>query len=646
MVKGTFPPHDAKVMMQGKVVSVVGSGRSRRWRVQFDNPAVTHDLHARSLVVVGQAVSSDNSSSSSSTSPPPSDASDDSLHSAQSQHSLHSAPPNNALLTPHGLLWSKVSVVTDDFQSLPRPSFKVRFTNDVPLVDIQPWMWFSAMFPTHHVDTWLEHTNREATRLSIDLFSRADFMRALGVLFAMCVVDLGSRRDYFSTDSPGDVFPRPKLGRYGMGCHRFENFLRCLRFCATPAQPNPWAQVDSLIDAFNDTREKRVTPSWRLCVDEKTSWYFPAKRFVDDAVPHLTKIVRKPKRSSMELKDVTCGQSRVCMRLELQKGKDAMATAEFASTYNAGTACLLRLTKPWTNTGRLVVGDSAFASVQTATAALERGLHFTGVVKTATRMFPMAHMRGVDLPARGDHEVYVARPSTDVQLLGVVWNGGKQRKMFVSTRGVTTLAAEPAKRLRYVNVGDGTSTTVERVTPWPQLVRDYFETANAGDVNNHYRQESLGLEYAWGTHTFWHRVTATVFGTCLTDAFLAYRAVPYRPSSLTFREFVTDVAQSLLTVNTCGEVVPMSFGTRKRARPEIESASEVTSDKHDLCLLSGSVEVSGAGEGKKVQRKCRVCKSKCSYFCPKCSSVQKGVFFGLCGPGTSRGLECYRKHKE
>ena len=51
----------------------------------------------------------------------------------------------------------------------------------------------------------------------------------------------------------------------------------------------------------------------------------------------------------------------------------------------------LRCVSNWFGTGRLIVGDSAFASVATAVALLlSVGLHFIGIVKTTTLGFPKA----------------------------------------------------------------------------------------------------------------------------------------------------------------------------------------------------------------------------------------------------------------
>ena len=81
----------------------------------------------------------------------------------------------------------------------------------------------------------------------------------------------------------------------------------------------------------------------------------------------------------MELKAIACGESGVILQLEPQEGKAMMRTKEYSADYNAGTAILLRLTKPFAGTGRSVVADSAFSSVQTLKALIILfGLWFMG----------------------------------------------------------------------------------------------------------------------------------------------------------------------------------------------------------------------------------------------------------------------------
>lgn len=56
---------------------------------------------------------------------------------------------------------------------------------------------------------------------------------------------------------------------------------------------------------------------------------------------------------------------------------------------NHGTKVMKELVMPWAKTNRLVVADSYFASVQAAEELFKVGLRFTGVVKTATKRFPV-----------------------------------------------------------------------------------------------------------------------------------------------------------------------------------------------------------------------------------------------------------------
>jgi Transposase IS4 len=61
-------------------------------------------------------------------------------------------------------------------------------------------------------------------------------------------------------------------------------------------------------------------------------------------------------------------------------------------------ATLAKLVQPWSNTHQVVVADSYFVSVQSAIQFWTMGLRFVGVVKTATKGYPMHHLQRVELP--------------------------------------------------------------------------------------------------------------------------------------------------------------------------------------------------------------------------------------------------------
>lgn len=111
---------------------------------------------------------------------------------------------------------------------------------------------------------------------------------------------------------------------------------------------------------------------------------------------------------------------------------------------NAGTQVLLKLTKPWVGTESIVCSDSAFTSVQSGSALIEKGLRFTGVVKNATKLFSLTHMAQKVMKQKGD---YITMPAgrngqhRKITLISICWMD-KRRKYFLSTVGNSICTAE------------------------------------------------------------------------------------------------------------------------------------------------------------------------------------------------------------
>jgi hypothetical protein len=639
LAKGDFSKADRQKYVYGVITAVDGKGKSRRWTIKWDNAAKSTTCHARSLDAVQSDTDSSGSGSTSTSGPDSSEEEDDDSDGAPIPALNSTVKPQ---LVPHGLIWKQVSDVTVDEFSSPKFRFSIKWQNDLPIGNRRPFDFFWALFPATAFESFIEFTNAELTKASQRVTTKGEFFRFIGLIYAMSIVSYGDRRSYWGLTDPGDLFPLPNFGKYGIGVNRFETILRYLRCSGPSDDADRWSHIRAVVNAFNDHRASCCSPSWCLCVDEKTSSFRPRKGvYCDDGPPTLTKIIRKPKSVSIELKDCTDAQTRITLRLELQEGKEAMRSKQFADRYNSGTSILLRLVSPWFHSGRMVVGDSAFASVEAAIACHDRGIHFSGLVKTATRRFPMAYLNALDLLSRGDHAVCVSKPSASCQLLAVAWNGGKKRKCIVSTSGVTTLAAKPATRIRYTNVGDGTSVKTEKVTPWPQVVSNYFLAANASDVNNHYRQGSLKLEESWITHTWWHRPLATVLGTIEADAYLAYLAFNTDADKLSHRDFTEEIASGLIhnsfdDSGSTGDEIQL----RKRKRADPDTMSPIC----NLKLLSSSDAARPEKGSRRTQRTCRVCGKKASYYCDACSNPENSMFFGICGPGSGRDMNCFLSH--
>jgi len=164
---------------------------------------------------------------------------------------------------------------------------------------------------------------------------------------------------------------------------------------------------------------------------------------------------------------------------------------------------------------RLLVGDSWFASQQTADALMkELGVHFVGNVKTATVGFPIEQLRW-DLGGtqRGDHVVYKLEGE---DLWAVGWNDCHYKTFVVS--GGTTTAGTNAKRKRQ----DANGRTFFKEVKRPRVVQEYYTACGEIDMHNNFRQGQLRLEKFHQTRKWNSRVLTSILSSTMVDAYRAY----------------------------------------------------------------------------------------------------------------------------
>ena len=98
---------------------------------------------------------------------------------------------------------------------------------------------------------------------------------------------------------------------------------------------------------------------------------------------------RKPE-NGCEVQNACDGQSGIMLRLKMVKSEQSDLLNK---DLNHDTKVLAFLVMPWARSLHTVVADSYYASVQTACYAYKIVLQFIGVVETATKGFPMDHVR-------------------------------------------------------------------------------------------------------------------------------------------------------------------------------------------------------------------------------------------------------------
>ena len=170
-----------------------------------------------------------------------------------------------------------------------------------------------------------------------------------------------------------------------------------------------WLLVDNHIDNFNKYRARNFIPSDLICVDESMSrWYGQGGEWINHGLPMYIAIDRKPE-NGCEIQDACCGRSGIMMQLKsVKSAKESKAIEEekLARINNQqpnqelrfvqtdlqllhGIRVMKELIEPWNFSDRLVCADSYYASVAAAEELMKFRFRFIGVVKTATKRFPM-----------------------------------------------------------------------------------------------------------------------------------------------------------------------------------------------------------------------------------------------------------------
>ena len=194
---------------------------------------------------------------------------------------------------------------------------------------------------------------------------------------------------------------------------------------------DPWLPIRSAVDSFNRNRRESISPGVTLCADESMGSWRGLSAEVDNAVvglPHVTKIARKPEGVGTEHRTLSCGETKIMLQMEIQKGKVPMQEKEYAKDYGSGTSSVIRLTRYWSRPysccrlGICFVEDSR-STPQTSWSSF----HWP----SKDKQFPKAWLPKYPYTNRGDHCVLLTNIDGK-QYMAVGWSD-KKLKMFVSS---------------------------------------------------------------------------------------------------------------------------------------------------------------------------------------------------------------------
>jgi hypothetical protein len=464
--------------------------------------------------------------------------------------------------------------------------------------------------------------------------------------------------------------------RFKMTLHEYKNikqYLQLSEFTPEQLRQDPWIPISPFVEAFNDRRNTIIKPGSELIVDESMSWWTGKDgEIYHGGMPHKSYVKRKPKPNGCEIKSCADVETGVMLRLEIQKGKTANAAAEYMNEYPHHAALGLRLTKPWHNTQRVNNGDAGFGSFHAAKAHREKGLHFRGIVKQASKFFPAKYLKkwkSEEAPGRGKHKVLTTAVNINgrnEEIHAIAWND-KRLKLIVSTNAslVTPGPKIIKKRTRMVFDDAGHATgnvNADIQIDAPHVVTDIFNALNKIDVADQYRQGTLAFEEALKTHEWWFRIWVTIFAICIVDAYFMYRADYLRTNHgsnvkmMDVIEFAERLSFQLINYEENASTYnlrPHSSQSPSAISGSSQVATTTTSD-HSLDSLRNAPFYTAKkwvqnDPKRSVVLTCVVCKEKTArMYCTKCSLNLRSNHpnhVALCAPrGRFKSTDCFLKH--
>jgi heat shock protein HspQ len=517
---------------------------------------------------------------------------------------------------------------------------------------------FLLMFPPVHLDLITRITSERLVKKKLDKTSMGEILRFFGTIILTTKYEFTTRASLWSNTRPTMYENAPQFGmKTRFSRKRFNDIWSNIRFSNQPdekpdtmtSEQYRWLLVDGFVSAFNKYRREKFSPSDYICVDESISrWYGQGGDWINHGLPMYVAIDRKPE-NGCEIQDACCGRSGVMIQLLIVKTKKEQANQmTLEANENHGTAILKKLVNAWSFSERVVCADSYFASFNAVEHLRRIGLKFVGVVKTATRKFPMHVLQTRRLHDRGDRYALVHKDDDGrPDMFAFVWLD-RERRYFISS-GPCLVEGEPYRRFRWRQIDDVTTDNpperIELIVEQPKAAEVYYSVCGKVDQHNRDRQATLGLETKLKTNDWSLRVNLTIFAMIVVDAWKVWAALSNpdndeNPDNVESQKtFYGHLAAELID-NTVDRVGGYA------------SSRQIRSPNDDECIDYDASITPRAGVGAHLtptklrltnkpthsrQGLCRVCKQKTTLCCSECQDDPSII---------DEGWICYTKNKK
>lgn len=520
---------------------------------------------------------------------------------------------------------------------------------------------FLMMFPPKELEIVEQLTTKRLEEDNLIKTTKGEIVRFFGTLILITRYEFTTRASLWSNHPPSKYETAPMFGKKTRFTRkRFNELMSHIRFSNQPnekpdslsSEQYRWLLVDGFIKEFNDYRRSHFRPSDVICVDESISrWYGQGGDWINHGLPMYIAIDRKPE-NGCEIQDACCGRSGVMLQLLLVKTKrEQENTLVHEVNDNHGTAVLKKLVQGWAFSDRIVCADSYFASVNCCLALKNMGLKFVGVVKTATKKFPMGVLTSKRLHLRGDRYGLVHKNAETGRpdMIAFVWLD-RERRYFISS-GPCLVEGEPYRRFRWRQVEDVQTDNpperVELIVQQPKASEVYYTVCGKVDNHNRDRQATLGLETKLRTNDWSMRVNLTVFGIIIVDTWRVWSLLSAADPQYDNEDGgngggeVQKIFYGHLAAEMIDNNIDRVGGKRRQTQSFYDDDEDFDPTRTNTTPRSGvgahitpTKERTNRKSTHRKQGKCRVCGMKTTHCCSVCTDN-----------GTDAGWICHSIHQ-
>jgi hypothetical protein len=363
----------------------------------------------------------------------------------------------------------------------------------------------------------------------VKYFTPEEFLIGIGLIIGASEFDQQGKKcwitsDHFNPDEDNDdcdyefssLVQHPNFDRYMSYC-RFKDFRRffpTIWHSDNRNESDPWWAFADAIDNFNSIRKNKITKSPWAIIDESMSAWRPRTTALG-GLPNISHVPRKPEPLGTEFKCTACPATGCMIALEIQRGREGMKNRQYNAAFGNTAGCTLRLMD--ISGCKAVKGDAWFGSVRSCATLKQHGYESVLQVKQNHALYPKSFILETLNDAPGG--VFVCLSGTapnGIPLIALGYRYSRKTVLFfvMSSAAGSTKLGNPYK-MKYT---DGFGNLCERNVDRPEVISKFFEDSNVIDTHNHVRQFELAFEKKWLTKDPFFRLTTTIIGMCVTDA--------------------------------------------------------------------------------------------------------------------------------